>query len=195
MYCGLLVGNSIVNIGTSSPSPGARLKGGHSHPSELQSLSRHAEMDALRYFRNHSHVRKAKLVIVRPIADGKYGNSRPCMHCIQRILRYHANVCRVVYFEDGSWYTERPEVCAVSSRLTLGEMMKLTASGLKTWELKYWRCRINYGSLLKPYNGHCEELLLKLQISITITFYWGDDFQNQKQLLSTNTFLGDDMKK
>ena len=142
MTCGLFVGNSLVHIGTSSPSAGARLKQGggdsvschhrHHHPlSTFQSDSRHAEMDALRYFRRHD-VRKARIVVMRLVHKSvgsnitlTFGDSRPCFHCIQRIVRYHRNVRSVTYYQDGRWYTESPEECSKFSGLSLGERLKL----------------------------------------------------------------------
>uniref|UniRef100_A0A7S4M9J3 CMP/dCMP-type deaminase domain-containing protein n=1 Tax=Odontella aurita TaxID=265563 RepID=A0A7S4M9J3_9STRA len=122
MFCGLVVGNSVVNVGTSSPSPGARLHGGSSNPSGAQSTNRHAEMDALRYLRTHE-VRKARLVVVRftiaededPRQEGRgrfFGDSRPCVHCVRRIRRHHPNVSAVTFFEKGEWITESPEACS-----------------------------------------------------------------------------------
>ena len=147
MFCALLVGNKVVYMGMSSPSPGARCKGGSKHPCQSQSL--HAEMDALRYLRRHNYnVRKAHLVVLRPTwivpadhrqhssrrsadpedvgsGDGdnlasvlKFGNSRPCRHCIDRILRYHPNVASVTFWEDTMWYTEKPVVCAAESKMS-----------------------------------------------------------------------------
>jgi deoxycytidylate deaminase len=113
MFCGLIVGNRCVHVGLSSPAPGARMRGGASNV--LQSTSRHAEMDALRWTRRH-YVRKARLVVVRLRRDGSYGDSRPCSHCIKRIMRYHSNVSSVTFFENGEWLTERPQVCAKSSK-------------------------------------------------------------------------------
>mmetsp|Transcript_30846 Transcript_30846/g.46002 ORF Transcript_30846/g.46002 Transcript_30846/m.46002 type:complete len:133 (-) Transcript_30846:3911-4309(-) len=125
MYCGVLVGNNYVSIGKSSPAAGARLKGGLSNSSFLQSTSRHAEMDSLRYFRTH-HVRKAHLVIVRFMSDGiTFGNSRPCLHCIKRIIQYHTNVSSVTFFDKGEgWLTQSPEVCVLSSRLSSAEQTR-----------------------------------------------------------------------
>uniref|UniRef100_A0A7R9W5L7 CMP/dCMP-type deaminase domain-containing protein n=1 Tax=Pseudictyota dubia TaxID=2749911 RepID=A0A7R9W5L7_9STRA len=121
MFCALVVGNAVVNIGSSSPSPGARLSGGLSHSGRVQSISRHAEMDALKYLRNHD-VRKARLVVVRMLEGGqKFGESRPCIHCIQRIKRHHANISCVTFFEHGEWITETPSVCLLSSRLSSAE--------------------------------------------------------------------------
>mmetsp|Transcript_41462 Transcript_41462/g.87023 ORF Transcript_41462/g.87023 Transcript_41462/m.87023 type:complete len:131 (+) Transcript_41462:326-718(+) len=126
MYCGLIVGNNIVNIGGSSPSPGGRLKGrGWSrNSSRMQSSSRHAELDALRYFRTHPQVRKAQLVVVRYKNEGDalaFGDSRPCACCIHRIVRYHPNVTRVTFFEDGIWITETPSQCAIRSEYSSGD--------------------------------------------------------------------------
>ena len=150
MFCALLVGNKVVYMGMSSPSPGARCKGGSKHPCQSQSL--HAEMDALRYLRRHNHnVRKAHLVVLRPTlivpndhrqhdsrrsADGqdvssgdgdnlasefKFGNSRPCRHCIDRIIRYQPKVASVTFCEDTMWHTEMPGVCAAASRMSSGD--------------------------------------------------------------------------
>lgn len=115
MFCGLVVGNQIVHIGTSCSSPGARLKGGSacSH----QSLTRHAEMDALRYLRNHK-VRKARLVVGRLLDEGSYGNSRPCLHCIRRIVRFHPNVTHVTFYDGNAWITQTPETCSLFSKLS-----------------------------------------------------------------------------
>lgn len=121
MYCGLLVSNDYVSIGHSSPAAGARLKGGLL--SNLQSVSRHAEMDALRWLRRHQ-ARKAKLVVVRFTADGRFGDSRPCLHCIKRIMRHHPNVASVTFFESGTWLTEPPGLCAVASKLTSAERIR-----------------------------------------------------------------------
>ncbi len=144
MVCGIVVGNSIVHIGFSSPAPGARLKQGggslktNHHPSNLatdissssstssslQSQSRHAEMDAMRYFRRHD-VRKAHLVILRLSGhEGRnFGDSRPCLLCIQRIMRYHPNVSSVTYHENARWYTESPQSCSMFSRLSSGDRL------------------------------------------------------------------------
>lgn len=127
MVCGVLVGNSIVHIGYSSPSPGARINGGLSYPGRMQSQSRHAEMDALRYFRRHD-VRKAQVVVIRRTRKGDFGNSRPCIPCIQRILRYHRNITSVTYFESGQWYMESPASCSISSKLSSGDRLKLMNS-------------------------------------------------------------------
>mmetsp|Transcript_19573 Transcript_19573/g.28602 ORF Transcript_19573/g.28602 Transcript_19573/m.28602 type:complete len:137 (+) Transcript_19573:209-619(+) len=122
MFCGLLLGNSFVRIGTSSPSPGARLDRGLMNSSLLQSVSRHAEMDSLAYLRNHNICKgkkKARLVIIRYTSDGSYGNSRPCIHCILRIARYYGDTIKnVTFYEDGLWYCQRPDECANSSRLS-----------------------------------------------------------------------------
>ena len=79
-------------------------------------------MDALRYLRRHPNVRKAELVIGR-FQSETYGNSRPCLHCIRRILRYHSNIVAVTFFEDGKWITQRPGVCELYSRLSSGERL------------------------------------------------------------------------
>lgn len=114
MVCGLVVSNELVYIGASSPAPGARLKTDKGNP--YQSLSRHAEMDALRYLRRHPDVRKARLVVGRLKCDDGWtivcGNSRPCLHCIHRIIRFHPNIVAVEFFNGGKWITERPETCA-----------------------------------------------------------------------------------
>ena len=119
MYCGLLVGNRCVHVGVSSPHPGARLNGGLSN--SLQSLSRHAEMDALRWLRRRPGVRKAKLVVVRWTREGDFGNSRPCCHCIRRILQHFPNVSKVTYCEDGRWITESVIECKTGSKLSSGD--------------------------------------------------------------------------
>jgi len=126
MYCGLIIGNCIVAVGRSTPSPGARLNRGFSHPhsSQLQSLSRHAEMDILRYFRKHTNAqkKKARLVVLRyTTSTGNFGNSRPCLHCIRRILRYHRNIVNVTFFENGQWYSERPDEIVLHSGLSSGD--------------------------------------------------------------------------
>lgn len=98
------------------------MKGGLS--SGLQSKSRHAEMDALRYMRRHT-VRKAELVVVRVKSDGRYGDSRPCYHCIKRIVRYHANVTSVTFFESGEWRTELPGECIEASKLSSADQIAI----------------------------------------------------------------------
>lgn len=120
MFCGVFVGNSIVHIGTLSPATGARLNRGITNSSRLQSISRHAEMDAQEYFRKHE-VRKAQLVVIRQRKDGRCGNSRPCVHCIQRIVRHHDNVSSVLYFDNNQWYADRPPKCARFSKLSSAE--------------------------------------------------------------------------
>ena len=120
MYCGLLVGNRCVHVGVSSPHPGARLNGGLSN--SLQSLSRHAEMDALRWLRRRPGIRKAKLVVVRWTGEGALGNSRPCYHCTRRMLQHFPNVSKVTYFEDGRWITESVKDCEIGSKLSSGDI-------------------------------------------------------------------------
>ena len=123
-----MVKNAVVHIGISSPDAGARLnEGGRGssivvgeYRAALQSTSRHAEMDALRYLRRHD-ARKVRLVVGRFQANGTYGNSRPCIQCIQRIKRYHPNVKSVTFYENGKWLTQCPLVCAESSGLTSAE--------------------------------------------------------------------------
>jgi hypothetical protein len=122
MFCGLVVGNRVVAVGTSSVSPGARMKGGHR--CVVQSITRHAEMDVLRYLRRHC-VRKARIVVVRMNSrrgrkQQHFGVSRPCLHCLQRITRYHAEQITKVTFldEHGSWRTESPVSCLESSKLS-----------------------------------------------------------------------------
>ena len=116
MYCGLIVGNSVVAVGKSSESPGARLRGGHNN--RVQSVTRHAEMDALRYLRCHA-VRNAGLVVVRQLKTGEYGDSRPCKNCTLRLIRYHKKtVSSVTFFEAGSWHTMSPEKCLYATKLT-----------------------------------------------------------------------------
>jgi len=117
MVCGLVVGKQLVHIGVSSAAPGARLKAG----GQNQSMSRHAEMDALRYLRRHPDARKASLVVGRLVGSSAYGNSGPCLHCIRRILRFHPQIVAVTFYEDGKWTTQRPEVCAESSKLSAAE--------------------------------------------------------------------------
>uniref|UniRef100_A0A7S2N365 CMP/dCMP-type deaminase domain-containing protein n=1 Tax=Helicotheca tamesis TaxID=374047 RepID=A0A7S2N365_9STRA len=124
MFSGLLVGNNFVSIGESSPAAGARLRGGFANSSCLQSISRHAEMDSLRWTRTH-YVRKAHLVVVRWKSDGTFGNSRPCLHCIKRIIQYHSNVNSVTFFEEGGWFTQRPEVCVLFSQLSSAEQIRM----------------------------------------------------------------------
>ena len=97
------------------------MKGGLA--SRGQSVSRHAEMDAMRYLRNHT-VRKARLVIVRLLADGGFGNSRPCCNCIKRIIYHYPSVAHVTFYaENGIWQTETPQACAVSSVLSSADRM------------------------------------------------------------------------
>jgi deoxycytidylate deaminase len=129
MVCGLVVSNQLVHIGVSSTSPGARLKTGGGQQQD-QSLTRHAEMDALRYLRRHPDVRKASLVVGRfsqstdereKGAATTFGNSRPCLQCIRRILRFHSNVVAVTFYEEGRWVTQSPEMCATSSKLSYAE--------------------------------------------------------------------------
>jgi deoxycytidylate deaminase len=128
MSFGLIVGNRCVHVGLSSPAPGARMKGGSFNA--LQSTPRHAEMDALRWMRRHQ-VRKAELVVVRRKKDGRYGDSRPCVHCIKRIVRYHSNIISVTLFEGGEWITERPDLCAKSSKLSSADNVRMH---LQPWE-------------------------------------------------------------
>ena len=98
------------------------MKGGSSNA--LQSSSRHAEMDALRWMRRHN-VRKAEIVVVRLKKDGQYGDSRPCMHCIKRIVRYHSNISSVTFFEADEWITERPDLCAKFSKLSSADHIQM----------------------------------------------------------------------
>mmetsp|Transcript_9998 Transcript_9998/g.29590 ORF Transcript_9998/g.29590 Transcript_9998/m.29590 type:complete len:146 (-) Transcript_9998:33-470(-) len=127
MFCGLVVSNAIVRIGKSSPSPGARLIGGLSPSRCMQSVSRHAEMDAMRYLRKHHAVRKAQLVVIRMLAEkDQFGNSRPCTHSIERIKRHHVNISGVTFFERGEWITETPDICSLSSRVSSAEIRKQT---------------------------------------------------------------------
>ena len=144
MYCALVVSNSIVRVGQSCSNPGARLKtgGGQQRFSSssirknrgdvqgrntIQSVSRHAEMDALRWLRRRPAVRKVRLVILRfkKHPNGRqssgdapnFGDSRPCYNCAQRIVRYYPNVTSVTFYENGLWKTEHPSACAAQSVL------------------------------------------------------------------------------
>ncbi len=87
-------------------------------------------MDTLRYFRRHPDVRKARLVVLRwsGTARNNFGNSRPCIHCISRILRFHRNITSIVFFENGHWYDETPHEIFLQSGLSSAEQRLISNS-------------------------------------------------------------------
>jgi len=79
----------------------------HYHKNKLFSI--HAETDAItKYKKKKEKFRSIDLYVLRIGKSGVFGNSRPCLHCMIRMLRSNIDIKHVYYStSDGTLVREK----------------------------------------------------------------------------------------